>query len=93
MKKRVILVIMAVGVLVLALLNPNEADFRQHVRQQEGLAGTLGLAVADLLSAGTGGGIKRDNYFVASRFFVGGDGVLPRRNLAWGIAGMFLESK
>lgn len=77
----------------LAFTNPNEADFREHVRQKEGLAGTLGLAVADLVSGGKKGGIQRDNYFLASKFYVGGDGILPREDIAWGVAGRIFEIK
>lgn len=77
----------------LAFTNPNEADFREHVRQKEGLAGTLGLAVADLVSGGKKGGIQRDNYFLASKFYVGGDGILPREDIAWGVAGQIIEIK
>ena len=58
-------------VLLLALTNPDEADFREHVREKNGLAGTLGMALTDLLSGGKGG-IRRDNYIVASRFHIGG---------------------
>jgi hypothetical protein len=75
----------------LALTNPNEADYREHVRRQQGIAGTLGMAAADLLSGGRSGGIKRDNYVVGSRFYMGGDGLLPRRDLAWGMAGMIWD--
>lgn len=80
-------------VLVLVLTNPTEADFREQVRERQGLAGTLGLAAADLLSGSQRGGIKRDNYWVASRFYLGGDGVLPRRNLGWGMAGKIWEAR
>jgi hypothetical protein len=79
-------------VAVLALTNPDEADFREHVRQEDGIAGSLGLALTDLLSGGKGG-IRRENYLVASRFYLGGDGVIPRRDLAWGIAGFFIDSR
>ncbi len=77
---------------VLAFTNPSEADFREHFRQKEGLAGTLGLAAADLFSGGKKGGIGRDNYLLFSRFYLGGDGILPRQDLAWGVAGMFIDS-
>lgn len=90
--KKLLLLLAAVAV-VLALTNPGEADFREHVRQKEGIAGTLGMAVADLFAAGKKGGIRRDNYLVASRFYVGGDGILPREDVAWGIAGFFIEIK
>lgn len=85
-----LLIVAAVG---LALTNPTEAQFREHVRQKEGIAGTVGLAVADLVSGGKKGGIQRENYIVASKFYVGGDGVLPREDVAWGIAGQFIEIK
>ena len=85
-------VVVVIGV-VLAVLNPNEAAYREHVRQKEGLAGTFGMAMADLLAGSKNGGIRRDNYLVASRFYVGGDGVLPRRDVAWGFAGRIWDSK
>lgn len=89
MKK--LLFLLAAVVVVLALTNPGEADFREHVRRKEGIAGTLGMAVADLFAGGKKGGIQRDNFLVASRFYLGGDGILPRENLAWGVAGFFIE--
>ncbi len=87
----IVLALVAVGVVALAVLNPNEGDYREYVRQKEGIAGTLNMALADLLAGGKQGGIKRDNYFVASRFYFGGDGVMPRRDVAWGFAGKFWE--
>jgi hypothetical protein len=87
------LLLLAAVAMVLALTNPGEADFREYVRKKEGLSGTLGMAVADLLSGGKKGGINRDNYLVASRFYLGGDGILPREDIAWGVAGFFIESK
>ena len=89
MKRLVILG--GVVAVVLALTNPNEAAFRDHIREKEGIAGSLGMAMVDLLSGGKGG-IRRDNYIVASRFYFGGDGVIPRQDLGWGIAGMIFES-
>lgn len=85
-----LLIIVAVG---LALTNPSEAEFREHIRQKEGIAGTALLAVTDLVSGGKKGGIQRDNFIVASKFYVGGDGVLPREDVAWGVAGQFIEIK
>jgi hypothetical protein len=90
MKKLIVLVLLAAVVTVLAVKNPTVADYREHVRRQQGLAGTLDLALADLLSLGEGG-IGRDNYWVASRFYRGGTGVLPRQDLAWGFAGIFWD--
>lgn len=83
-----ILLVIAAG---LALTNPNESQYRAHVQEREGLLGTLGLGLADLLSKDASKGIHRDNYFVASKFYVGGDGVLPRQDLAWGVGGKFWE--
>ena len=39
------------------------------------------------------GGIGREIFIVAGRFYLGGDGWLPGEDLAWGIAGFFIESK
>jgi hypothetical protein len=88
---RMLSIVLAVGVAGLVMTNPNEADFREHVRVKEGLAGTIGMVAADLLSGGKGGGIQRDNYLVASRFYIGGNGILPRQDVAWGVAGKFFE--
>ena len=90
--KKLLFLLAAIAV-VLALTNPSEADFREHVRKKEGVAGTVGMVVADLLTGGKKGGINRDNYLVASRFYLGGDGILPREDIAWGIAGFFIETK
>ena len=78
---------------VLAVLNPSETAYREHVRQKQGVAGSAAMAVMDLLSLDKKGGIRRENFIVASRFYLGGDGLLPREDLAWGIAGFFIESK
>ena len=91
MKK--LLILLAVVVVALALTNPSEADFREHVRKQEGVAGTAAMAVMDLISPNAKGGIRRDNYLIASRFYMGGDDLLPREDLAWGVAGFFISSK
>lgn len=75
----------------LAFTNPNENEFRTHMQQKHGIAGTLGLKVASIFSAGASNGVSRDNYIVCSRYYVGGDGILPRTDLAWGIAGKFFD--
>lgn len=90
--KRLIFFLLVIGI-GLGLTNPNEADFRDYVRQQAGIAGQVGLAVTDLLSGSNKGGIKRENFLIASRFYIGGDGILPKQDLAWGIAGKFIEIK
>ena len=91
MKKLIFL--LAAIVVVLALTNPNEADYREHIRQQQGIAGSVGMAVADLITGGKKGGIQRDNFTVGSRFYLGGKGVLPRENLAWGVGGQFIKTQ
>jgi hypothetical protein len=88
-----LLFLLAAITVVLALTNPNEADYREHVRQKEGVAGTVGMAVVDVISGGKKGGIKRDNFLLASRFYVGGDGLLPRENLAWGLGTFFIATQ
>ena len=91
MKK--LFVLLAAIVVVLALTNPSEADYREHIRQQQGIAGSVGMAVADLITGGKKGGIQRENFIVASRFYLGGNGVLPRENLAWGVGGQFIKTQ
>ncbi len=85
-KAAIVSVVLIAGLL---LTNPDEEDFRNHVRERQGLAGSLGMAAAELL----GGGIRRENYGVASRFYLGGDGLLPREDLAWGCVGKIWEIK
>ena len=91
MRLFILLLIIVAGALFFT--NPTEADFREHVREQTGIAGTVGMAVADLLSGGKQGAIKRENFFVCSRFYVGGEGIIPRQDLAWGVARQFIEIK
>lgn len=76
---------------ILALTNPNEAEFRAYMQEKHGIAGTVGLKMAAIFSAGTSTGIHRDNYFLLSRYYIGGDGILPRTDLAWGVGGRFYE--
>ena len=93
MKFRPSFVVALVVIALLAFTNPNEAQYRAHIREREGIAGGVGLLIADVLGNGRGQGIHRENYFLWSRFYVGGDGILPRQDLAWGIAGKFIESE
>ena len=76
---------------VLALTNPNEAEFRSHMQKKYGIAGSLSLKVASIFSAGTSTGVSRDNYVIFSRYYIGGDGILPRTDLSWGVAGKFYD--
>ncbi len=87
----VALLVLALITAGLALTNPNESQYRAHIQERDGLLGTLGLGLADLLSKDASKGIHRDNYFVASKFYIGGDGLLPRQDLAWGIGGKFWQ--
>lgn len=91
MKLRLTLTAAVVALAFLAFTNPDESQFRAHVQEREGLGGWLGLKVADLLSSGPHSGIRRDNFIFVSRFYLGGDGVLPRKDLAWGVAGKFFD--
>jgi hypothetical protein len=88
---RLIIFLLIALLVILALTNPNEAEFRSHMQQKHGIAGTLSLKVASIFSAGTGTGVHRDNYFLFSRYYIGGDGILPRSDLAWGVGGKFYE--
>ena len=76
---------------VLALTNPNEKEFRSYMQQKYGIAGSLSLKVASIFSAGTSTGVSRENYFLFSRYYIGGDGILPRTELARGVAGKFFD--
>ncbi len=88
---RLIIFLLIALLVVLALTNPNEAEFRSHMQQKHGIAGSLSLKVAAIFSAGTSTGVGRDNYFIFSRYYIGGDGILPRTDLAWGVAGKFFD--
>jgi hypothetical protein len=88
---RLIIFLLVALLVVLALTNPNEAEFRAHMQQEHGIAGSLSLKVATIFSAGTSTGVGRDNYFLFSRYYIGGDGILPRTDLAWGVAGRFFD--
>lgn len=84
-------ILVIAALIALAFTNPNEAEFRSYMQQKHGIAGTLSLKVASIFSAGTSTGVHRDNYIVCSRYYVGGDGILPRTDLAWGVAGKFFD--
>lgn len=88
---RVIAILFIAVLLALAFTNPNEADFRNHMQRKHGIAGALSLKVASIFSAGTSTGVYRDNYIICSRYYIGGDGILPRMDLAWGVAGKFFD--
>jgi hypothetical protein len=95
MKTKLLLVALAVLLIMLAVTNPTVEQFRGHLRERGGIAATLGLFAADLLthpdSANSAGGVKRESFLFFSRFYIGGDGLLPRQDLAWGVAGRFID--
>ncbi len=88
---RLIVFLIAALLVILAFTNPNEAEFRSYMQQKHGIAGSLSLKVAAIFSAGTSTGVGRDNYFLFSLYHIGGDGILPRTDLAWGVAGRFFD--
>jgi hypothetical protein len=88
---RLILFLLISLTVVLALTNPNETEFRSYMQQKHGIAGSLSLKVASIFSAGTGTGVTRDNYILFSRYYIGGDGILPRTDLAWAVGGKFFD--
>lgn len=88
------LLLLVLGLLgALALTNPNEAQYRGYIQEQQGIVGVLGIGLADLLTMDGKRGIHRDNYILFSKFYIGGDGLLPRQDLAWGCARTFFEIK
>lgn len=89
---KTLLIVLAVVAAMLAFTNPDETTFRAHVQEKQGIFGTLGLGLADLLSKDAKRGIHRDNYVLFSKFYMGGDGILPRQELGWGIAGKCFDS-
>lgn len=91
MKVSVVLLLIIIG--LLAITNPTEGQYRAHVQEQQGIFGTLGLGLADLLSKDSTKGIHRENYLLFSRFYVGGDGILPKQELGWGMAGHIFDVK
>ncbi|MCX6849005.1 MAG: hypothetical protein NTY98_08795 [Verrucomicrobia bacterium] len=88
---RLIIFLLISLIVVLALTNPNENEFRSYMQQKHGIAGSLSLKVAAIFSAGTSTGVSRDNYIICSRYYIGGDGILPRTDLAWAVAGKFFD--
>jgi hypothetical protein len=94
MKSKLLFLALIIILGMMAITNPTVEQYRGHVRERQGLAGTLGLLAADVLTAGdqkNSGGIHRENYWVFSKFYIGGDGLLPRHEVAWGALGRFWE--
>jgi hypothetical protein len=57
---RLIVFLLAAWLVVLAITNPNEAEFRAHMQQKHGIAGSLSLKVAATFFAGTSMRVGRD---------------------------------
>ena len=72
--------VVAVVLIILAASNPDSDDFREWYVEKHGLAGAL-LPVA----------VKRENRVFFSTFNLGGDGILKKRAVARGFAGMLFE--
>jgi hypothetical protein len=90
---KTLLIVLAVVAAMLAFTNPNETTFRAHVQEKQGIVGTLSLGLVDLLSKDSKRGIHRENFILFSKFYMGGDGILPRSELGWGIAGKCFDSE
>ena len=78
--KLVVALVVAVVLIILAATNPDADDFREWYVEKHGLAGAL-VTVA----------VKRENRVFFSTFNLGGDGILKKRAVARGFAGMLFE--
>lgn len=82
MKKLVIILILLSGVLVfLAVSNPDESDFREWYVEEHGFGG----AVVSLA-------VQRENSVFFSTYSIGGQALIKKRTLAYGIAGIFIKA-
>ena len=82
MKKLLIILILLAGVLVvLAVSNPDESDFREWYVEEHGFGGAL-VSIA----------VNRENRIFYSTYSIGGNGLIKKRTLAYGIAGAFVKT-
>ena len=82
MKKLVIiLILLAGGLVALAVSNPDESDFREWYVDEHGFGG----AVVSLA-------VQRENRVFFSSYSIGGHALIKKRTLAYGIAGTFLKT-
>ena len=82
MKKLAITLILLAGVLVfLAVSNPDESDFREWYVEEHGFGG----AVVSLA-------VQRENSVFFSTYSIGGQALIKKRTLAYGIAGIFIKA-
>ena len=93
MRFRVRLVGLAVAPVFLGFANPDREPVTRACAETGGPWRLAGAETAGLLSSGPRAGIRRGNSLFAGRFHPGGDGVLPRKDLTWGIAGRFIDIK
>ncbi|MBL9115991.1 MAG: hypothetical protein JNJ83_13370 [Verrucomicrobiaceae bacterium] len=95
MNNKLLHVAFGIILVLLFVTNPSVDQYRGYIKERQGLAGSLGLLAVDVLSTSDakGKGIHRDNYWLFSKFYLGGDGLLPRQDLAWGAVGRFWEIK
>ena len=82
MKKLVIILILLAGVFVfLAVSNPDESDFREWYVEEHGFGGAL-VSIA----------VNRENRIFYSTYSIGGNGLIKKRTLSYGIAGGFVKT-
>ena len=80
MKKLVIiLILLAGGLVALAVSNPDESDFREWYVEEHGFGGAL-VSLA----------VQRENRVFFSTYSIGGQALIKKRTLAYGIAGVFI---
>ena len=81
MKKLVIiLILLAGGLVALAVSNPDESDFREWYVEEHGFGGAL-VSLA----------VQRENNVFFSTYSIGGQALIKKRTLAYGIAGIFIK--
>ena len=82
MKKLVIiLILLAGGLVALAVSNPDESDFREWYVEEHGFGGAL-VSLA----------VQRENRVFFSTYSIGGQALIKKRTLACGIAGTFFKA-
>ena len=82
MKKLVIiLILLAGGLVALAVSNPDESDFREWYVEEHGFGGAL-VSLA----------VQRENRVFFSTYSIGGQALIKKRTLAYGIAGTFFKA-
>jgi hypothetical protein len=81
MKKIVFILILIAGILVsLVVTNPDERDFREWYVEEYGFGGAL-VSLA----------VQRENRIFFSTYSIGGQAIIKKHTLAYGIAGIFIK--